>query len=157
MILLAIMASISFLLLSWSPIWRRWAEIQLGTFVDAPPDAPPYTAVVVYLVTLSRVSELLESLASIDANLPGPSWPIVLFHTGDFDDKHEHTGLIAQVQIYIGERNGSLPFAKRIEFAKLDWKLPVGIPADKDIVDPIDSGRWPGKPAIDEVLLVAAC
>jgi mannosyltransferase len=102
------------------------------------------------------MSKLLESLASINANLPGPSWPIVLFHTGDFDDKHEHTGLIAQVQIYIGERNRSFPFAKRIEFAKLDWKLPVGIPADKDIVDPIDSGRWPGKPAIDEVLLVAA-
>lgn len=141
-IFLVFLTSISFLALSRSPSLRTlryWSEFQLETPVDAP---PPYTAVILYLVTLSRSSELLDSLASINTNLPGSSWPIVLFHTGDFDGEHERAEFITQVRGHIGREHGSFQFAERIEFVKLDWRLPEGITADKDIVEYY---RWPGE------------
>lgn len=118
--------------------------------------APPYTAVILYLVTLSRVSELLDSLASINTNLPGPPWPIVLFHTGDFDGEHQRLEFIAQVRSHIGQENGSFQFAERIEFARLDWRLPEDISTDKDIVDPVDAHRWPGESSATYYLLQLA-
>jgi mannosyltransferase len=105
----------------------------------------PYTAVIIYLVNLSRSSELIESLATVSRNLPGHVWPIILFHTGDYDHDIVRMDFIGQLIDYIGAENGSVAFSERIEFVKLDWQLPEGISADMDVVNPIDKFRWPGE------------
>ena len=53
----------------------------------SPFSTPPYTSAIIYLVWLSHPDELLELLASVNAYLPlRDPWPIILFHTGDFDE-----------------------------------------------------------------------
>lgn len=144
------------LFLLWSPrsTYRLQAdhnavEMPNGSIILPPSTTPSisssYTAVILYLVRASRISELLQSLASINSNLPGPKWPIIFFHTGDFDEEHARADLIAQVHDYIGARNGSWQLTTRFEFVKLDWKLPEGISQNKTVVDPVESYRWPGK------------
>jgi len=53
----------------------------------------PYTAAILYLVRLEDASNLLDSLASVKRNLPGPPWPVILFHTGDFDERARGSNL----------------------------------------------------------------
>ena len=143
--------SILFLTLLWSPrlqISRHWSKLVRGRPTDH--NTLPYTAAIVYLVRLSDASGLLESLASVNANLPlAQPWPIVLFHTGDYDAESSRKDFIIQLHNRIGVENGSLDFASKIEFVKLDWRLPEGIPADKEVLDPIDAYRWPGKLVVD--------
>jgi len=142
--------SILFFTLLWSPrlqISRHWSKLVGGRPTN---HKLPYTAAIIYLVRLSDASGLLESLASVDANLPlAQPWPIVLFHTGDFDAESSRKDFIIQLHNRIGVENGSLDFASKIEFVKLDWRLPEGIPADKEALNPIDSYRWPGKLVVD--------
>jgi mannosyltransferase len=102
---------------------------------------------IIYLVRISDVSELLESLASVNRYLPGHPWPVVLFHTSDFDRQTGRTDFIAHLQKFIGADNASIAFSERIEFVKLDWQLPVGISTSKDVLNPVDDDRWPGKSA----------
>ena len=146
----AFLLSILCLTLLWSPrlqISRHWSKLVGGWPTD---HKLPYTAAIVYLVRLSDASDLLESLASVNANLPlAQPWPIVLFHTGDFDAESSRKDFIIQLHNRIGVENGSLDFASKIEFVKLDWRLPEGIPADKEALNPIDSYRWPGKLVVD--------
>jgi mannosyltransferase len=104
----------------------------------------PYTAAIIYLVRLSSESQLLESLESVYRYLPGHPWPVILFHTGDFDEESPRTNLIGHLHDLIGVGNASRAFSDRIEFVKLDWQLPKGISSDKNIVDPVDAHRWPG-------------
>lgn len=143
--LLIFLSSVSFLVLLRFPSLRHYGS-QPEFQVETPANTLPYTAVILYLVARSRATELLDSLASIHTNLPGPPWPIVLFHTGDFDDERTRTELIARIVNHLGEASASSLFAERIEFVKLDWRLPQGIPANKELLDPIESYRWPGKP-----------
>ncbi|KAF9030148.1 nucleotide-diphospho-sugar transferase [Hymenopellis radicata] len=105
---------------------------------------PPFTAVILYLVSQSRVVEMLDSLASLHANLPGHPWPVVLFHTGDFDDVEAQQTLVRQVDEYLGADAESMRFAARLEFVKLEWALPEGIPDNVTQVDPVEAFRWPG-------------
>jgi len=137
-------ASFSLFYLFWSPRIRTstlWSEPEAHLSTN---DALPYTAAIIYLAGVLRSSELLESLVSIKRNLPGHPWPIVLFHTGDFDDEIERMDFLGLLHNYIGADHGSKAFVERIDFVKLDWQLPKGIPAAKEIVDPVDSHRWPG-------------
>lgn len=137
------LASLSLLCLFWAPqiqtstLWSK-PEVQMNTET-----ALPYTAAIIYLVTISRIPELLESLASVNKHLPGHPWPVVLFHTGEFDQNIIQMDFISHLRNYIGAENGSRAFSERIEFVKVDWQLPKGISADKEIVDPMDSYRWP--------------
>lgn len=107
----------------------------------------PYTAAILYLVRLEDASELLDSLASVKRNLPGPPWPVILFHTGDFDEEGSRIELVDNVYNHLGANNGSKEFSERIEFVKLDWRLPEGISSDVDVVDPVFAHRWPGMSA----------
>lgn len=104
----------------------------------------PYTAAILYLVRLEDASNLLDSLASVKRNLPGPPWPVILFHTGDFDEEGRRIELVDNVYNHLGANNGSKEFSERIEFVKLDWRLPKGISSDVDVVDPVFAHRWPG-------------
>src|ERR1700712_4666029 len=54
----------------------------------SPPDFGPinYTAAVVYLIQKSRMEDIPHSLSEAQRQIPWRSqWPIVLFHTGDYD------------------------------------------------------------------------
>lgn len=144
-LLYIVLASLSLLCLFWVPQIRtseQWFQSEVYLSNE---ETFPYTAAIIYLVTLSRVPELLESLASVNKHLPGHPWPVVLFHTGDFDHATTRTDFIGQLQSYIGAENGSMAFSNRVEFVKLNWQFPKGMSTDKDIVDPVDSHRWPGK------------
>jgi mannosyltransferase len=139
------LASLLLFVLFWSPRIRtstQWFKSEVHSNTDK---ALPYTAAIVYLISLSRVSELLESLAFVHRNLPGHPWPVVLFHTGDFDHDTARMDFMSHLQDYIGAENGSTGFSERVEFVKLDWQLPKGISVDKEIVKPVDSYRWPGR------------
>jgi hypothetical protein len=50
------------------------------------------------------------------------------------------------VVIYVptGDEEGR-EFGNRIEFVRLDWRLPEGIPEDKEVLKPVESFRWPGE------------
>ena len=104
----------------------------------------PYTAAILYLVRQEDASELLDSLASVNRNVPGPPWPVILFHTGDFDEEGPRIEFVDNVYHHLGANNGSKAFSERIEFVKLDWQLPKGISSDVDVVDPVFAHRWPG-------------
>jgi mannosyltransferase len=142
------LASFSLLCLFWTPQIQTstlWSTFEKHKSTEK---APPYTAAIIYLVTIPRTAEHLESLASINRNLPGHPWPVILFHTGEFDHDSIRLDFVGRIHDYIGPENGSLAFTKRVEFVKLDWQLPKGIAADKETVDPVDSYRWPGKSAM---------
>ncbi len=117
-------------------------DVEEETPIQSP--SPPFTAVILYLISQSRVVEMLDSLASLHAKLPGHPWPILMFHTGDFDDAAAQQTLIRQVDEYLGGDAESMLFAARLEFVKLDWALPEGIPDNVTQVDPIEAFRWPG-------------
>jgi len=134
-------ASIFLLIFFWSTQSTPWFRSRALAKIDT---AQGYTALILYLTRLSEAAELLESLASVNRNLPGHPWPIVLFHTGDFDDESQRTDFIYSLRDHIGEANGSRAFSERIEFVKLDWQLPEGISSDIEVVNPVHGSRWPG-------------
>lgn len=139
-VFLAAALLLDFTLFPQSQTAKIWSKFRPDTNAST-----PYTAVILYLISVSRISELLESFASLNANLPGYPWPIVLFHTGDFDEQSTRTELLNQVHAHLGGKNGSLHFTSRIEFVKLDWTLPEGISSDIKVVDPVHPEVWPGK------------
>ena len=107
----------------------------------------PYTGAIIYLVRLSHADELLESLASVNAYLPlRDPWPIILFHTGDFDEKPIQDDFLASLREKIGGRSNRSAgdFSDRVEFVKLDWVLPEGIADTMEELDPISPISWPG-------------
>jgi mannosyltransferase len=141
---------VSFLLLylSWPRHIRTstlWSEF--NAHLDGH-EALPYSAAIVYLAGVDRSSELLESLASVNRNLPGRPWPIVLFHTGDFDHDIEREEFLNLLHNYLGADSASEAFMERIEFVKLEWRLPNGISPDVEVVKPVDSYRWPSESAV---------
>jgi mannosyltransferase len=126
----------------------RWIKSALtGHSLNADEAVLPtaYTAAIIYLARISRVSEILESLASVNRNLTGHPWPVILFHAGDFEHHSIKLDFIGRIYDYIGTENGSDAFLQRVEFVQLDWQLPKNISANKDIVNPLDSFRWPGE------------
>jgi hypothetical protein len=120
-----------------APLFKNEARMSANS-------ALPYTAAIVYLVRLADVSELLDSLASVNRDVPGHPWPVILFHTGDFDEETPRMEFLSHLHDHIGAENGSRALSDRIEFVKLDWQLPIGISSDVKIVDPVEADRWPG-------------
>ena len=113
----------------------------------SPFSTPPYTGAIIYLVRLSHADELLESLASVNAYLPlRDPWPIILFHTGDFDETPAQDDFLASLREKIGGRfnRSAEDFSDRVEFVKLDWVLPEGIADTMEELDPISPISWPG-------------
>ena len=102
----------------------------------------------VYLVQLSHADKLLESLASVNESLTLRNpWPIILFHTpGDFDDTPVQDDFLASLRKNIGgpSNNSKLDFSNQVEFVKIDWVLPEGIPHTKEELDPVSPSSWPG-------------
>ena len=126
----------------WSPPSRT---SRLWTKFSHDHDDNSYTAVILYLIAESRASELLQSLAALHANVPGPNWPIILYHTGDYDEESTRSNFISEVRSFIGAENGSGAFSDRLEFVRLDWKWPVDIPTNVDEIQPFQPHVWPGE------------
>lgn len=125
---------------AWSPrsrTSRLWGKLSH--------DDNSYTAVILYLIAQSRASELLQSLASLHANVPGPDWPIILYHTGDYDEESSRSDFVSEVRSFIGAENGSTAFSDRLEFIRLDWKWPLGLSTDVNEIQPFQPHVWPGE------------
>jgi len=134
-------------LLLWHIIFRSSVPTRhrFGTSEVDSPTPFPYSAVILYLASAARLSELFQSLALVHLNLPtAKPWPIVLFHTGDFDAEAARLDFFTQLRDQVTVENGSSSLEGRIEFVKLDWQLPEGIPHDKDVLDPVWAQAWPG-------------
>ncbi|KIJ93034.1 glycosyltransferase family 15 protein [Laccaria amethystina LaAM-08-1] len=134
------------LLFSYHPPFKTTLS-KISPFNNSQAPHPPYTAAIIYLARLSHADELLESLASVNVYLPHRDpWPIILFHTGDFDDTPDQDDFLATLREKIGgaSNRSDRDFSDRVEFVKLDWVLPEGIPHTKEELDPVSPSSWPG-------------
>ncbi|KAF9514049.1 glycosyltransferase family 15 protein [Hydnum rufescens UP504] len=87
----------------------------------------PYTAAIIYLASVRRSAELVRQ------------WPIILFHTGDFDYAGPRSELLARLETSLSK------VATTQARLYLHWSLPEGIPDNITLVDPVQAGSWPGK------------
>lgn len=80
-------------------------------------------------------------------------WPIVLFHTGDYNDISIQAELKKQLFSYIADQNGDdkgtggpeeWHFVDRLEFIELKWSLPHGVSSDVQEMNPVSKQFWPG-------------
>jgi mannosyltransferase len=71
-------------------------------------------------------------------------WPIILFHPGDYDGVDERSSLKRGLLEKIGYEKDALAFAERIEFERLYWELPEGIPSNISEINPLYDWVWPG-------------
>jgi hypothetical protein len=137
---------------SWSLFYHRGNRIQLDVH-SGQDQSTPYTAAIIYLASERRSAELVRSLTLVAQNLhTGPrQWPIILFHTGDFDHARPRSELLARLETSLSKvslTTDSAPlsvFVSRIYFSKLYWSLPEGISDNVTLVDPVQAGTWPGK------------
>jgi len=145
----ALALTILILLTRFSSIKTYILTFKPDTVINVDPSTP-YTAVFIYLVSKNRASELLDSLASVHRNVPtARPWPIVLFHTGDYDEIAAQRDLVADIRDRIKvEETSSLEisesFAGRIEYVKIEFPWPEDFPKDKALVDPVFPSVWPG-------------
>ena len=147
----AVALTILILLTRFSSIKTYILTFKPDTVINVDPSTPgPYTAVFIYLVSKNRASELLDSLASVHRNVPtAQPWPIVLFHTGDYDEIAAQRDFVADMRDRIkAEENSSIEisesFAGRIEYVKIEFPWPEDFPKDKALVDPVFPSVWPG-------------
>ena len=113
----------------------------------SPFSTPPYTSAIMDLVWLSHPDELLELLASVNAYLPlRDPWPIILFHTGDFDETPVQDDFLASLREKVGgwSNRSAGDFSDPVDFIKLDWVLPERIADTMEELDPISPSSWPG-------------
>ncbi|KAF8311368.1 nucleotide-diphospho-sugar transferase [Clavulina sp. PMI_390] len=117
----------------------------LSTAHDIPYNGE-YDAAVIYLAQLSRLDSLVQSLSLMQQNIPWKrQWPIILFHTGDYDEVEEQQRLFDYMLDYPWSRGGALEVQKRIEFIRLDLSFPPGVSPDICVYKPeIFEDRWPG-------------
>jgi mannosyltransferase len=149
------------ILLSLFNLWHsnpgRWADrvVPSRFSTKRPTSSPPhtptsdaYSAVFLYLASIHPVAldNLVKSLDLLDRNLPTRRpWPIIIFHTGDYDEIPSRRLLIDNLQARIGNGTRYANLVARLEYEKLDWKLPPGISNDVKVVDPVFAARWPGQ------------
>ena len=113
----------------------------------SPFSTPPYTSAIIYLVWLFHPDELLELLASVNAYLLlRDPWPIILFHTGDFDETPVQDDFLASLREKVGgwSNCSAGDFSDPVDFIKLDWVLPERIADTMEKLDPISPSSWPG-------------
>lgn len=122
---------------------------RLSFFPDAPIKTIPvqelgYTAVVLYMISASRLRELMLSLSYLYENVPMQPWPIILFYADDMQDPSLRTEFTLRLYDFLGGGQDVRWFISRIEFERLEWALPPGISHNKVNVDPVFIDAWPG-------------
>ncbi|KAF9514053.1 glycosyltransferase family 15 protein [Hydnum rufescens UP504] len=136
---------------TWSLFYHQGKRILVDVY-SGHDQSIPYTAAIIYLASVRRSAELVRSLTLVAQNLhTGPrQWPIILFHTGDFDYAGPRSELLARLETSlskVADNTGSAllsVFISRIYFSKVHWSLPEGIPDNITLVDPVQAGSWPG-------------
>lgn len=124
-------------------IWEEDAQVEQ----PVAPAGPEYTAAVVYLISLDRMEELPESLGKAQRHVVWrEQWPIVLFHTGEFDSIDVQMDFWDAVMKNEWSGPVYLELLNRVEFVRLDWSLPEGVNPDIDVYKPEEfAHRWPGR------------
>ena len=116
------------------------------TLRPSPPEIN-YTAAIIYLSERRRLDETLHSLGSLQLFIPWRSqWPIILLHTGDFDDHEMVEEFYAKLEVHMWTRSFHEQLRRRIEFARVEFTLPPGVPSDVYTYKPkVWAERWPGE------------
>jgi hypothetical protein len=118
-----------------------------------PADATPYTAAVVYLVSVMpgprNPDHLLQSIPRMEKNIPWRyRWPIVLLHAGMYDAVDSQLDFLSRLRDSANAQNlapeATEDLLRRVEFVATHHELPEGIPADGVVDGPIWNGEWPG-------------
>lgn len=106
-----------------------------------------YTAALVYLIERRRMDDIPHSLGEAQRNIPWQrQWPIVLFHTGEYDAQDARDEFYTVIKENKWSRDVYFQLRNRIEFVKLEFQLPPGIPEDKSVYKPqVSEEKWPGK------------
>ncbi|KAJ7662869.1 glycolipid 2-alpha-mannosyltransferase-domain-containing protein [Mycena rosella] len=114
--------------------------------------APPYTAAIIYLVSVlpgpRSPDELLNSLPLMQANIPWRhQWPVLLLHAGAYDTPESQRDFLTRLRESAESQNLTLDatakLLDRIEFVPTHHELPDGIPADGVADHPVWDGEWP--------------
>jgi len=106
-----------------------------------------YTAAVVYLAEARRLEDTLHSLGSLQLNIPWRSqWPIILFHTGDFDDHRVLAEFYTKLEKNKWTKTVHSKLRQRIEFVNIEFTFPAGVSSDVNVYKPeVFDFWWPGK------------
>lgn len=115
----------------------------------SPPNFGPvdYTAAIVYLIQKSRMEDIPHSLSEAQRQIPWRSqWPMVLFHTGDYDTEEQRREFWETIRTNEWSRDVYELLKNRVEFHKLEFELPAGMPKDKSVYKPqVSEDKWPGE------------
>lgn len=132
---------------AWYSSFRGPSKILEQTWPQQATATPQYTAALVYLVTKDRMNMFVESLGRAQLYVSWRSqWPIILFHSGDFDSELSRSELYTALKS--DEWSGQVYFElqNRIEFIKLDWAFPPGVSPNISVYQPEEFIHvWPGK------------
>lgn len=116
-------------------------------------DRPPYTAAVVYLVSVMpgprNPDELLRSLPLMQKNIPWRhQWPVLLIHAGAYATAESQLDFLRRLRDSARGQDltpdATEKLVNRIEFVTTYHELPEGIPATGGADHPIWDGEWPG-------------
>ena len=112
-----------------------------------PPPEANYTAAIIYLFERRRLDQTLHSLGSLQHFIPWRSqWPIVLLHTGDFDDHEMVKEFYAKLEVHLWTRLFHEQLRRRIEFVRVEFTFPPGVSPDVQVYKPkVWAHRWPGE------------
>lgn len=129
-----------------APTSRLGRVLGLHSTPYAPLEPVDYTAAVVYLVERRRMNDIPHSLGEMQRHIPWRrQWPVILFHTGDYDSTEAQQEFFDTIRENEWSRDVFEELRKRIEFVKLEFKLPPGMPEDKSVYKPqVSEDKWPG-------------
>ncbi|KAJ7830184.1 glycolipid 2-alpha-mannosyltransferase-domain-containing protein [Mycena olivaceomarginata] len=113
---------------------------------------PPYTAALVYLVSVlpgpRNADRLLGSLPLVQKHIPWKyQWPVLLLHAGAYDTPESRSDFLSRLRESAQEKDlgpdATEQLVNRIEFIPTYHELPTGIPADGAADSPVWDGEWP--------------
>lgn len=73
-------------------------------------------------------------------------WPVLLFHTGEFDIAESRNRFFEDMKTHEWSRDAYLLLRARIEFVKVKFTFPPGVSSDVNMYKPKEfEYRWPGE------------
>lgn len=126
-----------------------WVRPSESPAPSLPSPEDDFSAAIVYLAEKRRLDDTMHSLGSLLRYIPWRSpWPIILFHTGDFDDQDVLAEFNTKLEEGEWTKEVHSQLRERIEFVRIEFTLPPGVSPDVDVYKPEEwAFRWPGKPA----------
>jgi hypothetical protein len=124
-----------------------WFRTPESPAPSLPSSENTYTAAIIYLAERDRLDDTIHSLGSLQLYIPWRSqWPIILFHTGDFDDHEVVSEFYTKLEEDKWTKRLHSRLRKRIQFLKIEFTFPPAVSPDINVYKPEEFGwRWPGK------------